>query len=140
MTFRLDPAMGVGSYKTYSVHQPKTGHTRIGSCERAGCEANLYGWRTGVPTLSVQADYIRNKSGRRFTEEVIGGESLFTFYPGQQCFTEHHVTDRPQIHMVRGGDWRGNPSGERRIHTTGDFWVEDFTEHQAKLAEQIERG
>ena len=138
--FRLEPAMGLASYKTYQIKQPKTGHTRIASCEAAGCEANEFGWRTTVPIASTQADYIRNKSGRHFREEVVDGMCVFTFYPGQQCFGEHHVVDRPQFHLVRDGDWRGNPTGRQRLHTTGDFWVEDFAEHQAKLADQIEKG
>ena len=139
MVFRLAPAMPVGSYKTYGIHMPKTGHTRIASCEAAGCEAYEFGWMTRVPSLSAQANYIRNDSGRRFREEVEDGFSVFTFYPGQQCFAEHHVQDRPQLYVVRGGDWRAN-LGIIRKHTRGEFWVEDFAEHQAKLAEQIERG
>jgi hypothetical protein len=138
--FRLDPAMGVGSYKTYSIRQPKTAQTRIGTCEQAGCEAWEFGWRTIVPAGSAQADYIRAKSGRRFTETVENGICTFTFHPGQKCFGEHHVLDRPQFYLVRDGDWRGNPTGRQRMHTTGDYWVEDFAEHQAKLADQIEKG
>jgi hypothetical protein len=140
MAFRLAPAMPVGAYKTYAISQPKTAHTRLGSCEAAGCEANLYGWKTTVPMLSAQAAYIRNSSGRRFREVVVDGQCVFTFYPGQQCFTQHYVQDRPQIFRVRGGDWRGNPTGQSLTHRNGQDWVDDFGEHQAKLAEQIEKG
>jgi len=71
---------------------------------------------------------------------VEDGLCVFTFYPGQQCFTQHHVSDRPQMFVVRDGDHRGNPTRRQRIHSQGKFWVEDFAEHQAKLAEQIEKG
>ena len=140
MVFRLDPALPVGSYKTYKFLQPVTDKTRIGSCQAAGCTNYEFGWRSVVPVNSPQADYIRNHSGRRFTEETVDGQCVFTFYPGQQCFTQHHVPDRPAIYSVRDGDWRGNPTGRQRLHTNGEFWVEDFAEHQAKLAEQIEKG
>jgi hypothetical protein len=139
--FRLDPAMPVNSYKTYQIKQPKTAQTRVGSCEAAGCERYEIGWCSTVPTLGAQADYIRNGSGRRFTEHPgDNGLTVFEFYPGQQCFEQHHVLDRPQFYVVRDGDWRGNPSGRQRMHTRGEFWVEDFAENQAKLAEQIKKG
>ena len=44
---------------------------------------------------------------------------VFTFEAGQQCFTQHHVPDRPQFFVVRDGDWRGNPTGQNRLHTKG---------------------
>jgi hypothetical protein len=140
MTFRPEPALPVGSYKTYQIKQPKTGHTRIGSCEAANCPNYEHGWRTVVPIGSAASDYIRNKSGRHFREEVVDGQCVFTFYPGQQCFTEHHVTDRPQFFLVRDGDFRGNPTGRQRMHTQGSYWVEDFQENQAALAERLEKG
>jgi hypothetical protein len=140
MVFRLPPAMDVGSYKTYQIRAPKTAHTRIGSCESAGCDANEFGWRTVVPLGSPQADYIRNHSGRRFREVVEDSQCHFTFYPGQQCFTQHHVQDRPTFYVVRDGDFRGNPTGRRRMHASGADWVEDFAEHQAKLADQQQKG
>ena len=140
MAFRPDPAMSVTDYKTYQIKQPKTAHTRIASCEAAGCPNYEFGWRTVVPINSPQSDYIRNKSGRRFREVVEDGQCVFTFYPGQQCFTQHHVADRPQFFLVKDGDHRGNPTGRQRLHSQGKYWVEDFAEHQAKLAEQIEKG
>jgi len=142
MVFHLPPQGQVGDYKTYQIQQPRTEKTRIASCEAAGCPNWEFGWRTVVPLNSPQADYIRKESGRKLTEEpdMSSGMTCFTFYPGQQCFAEHHVPDRPQLFAVRDGDWRGNPTGRRRMHSNGKFWVEDFAEHQARLAEQIEKG
>ena len=137
--FRIEPAMGVASYKTYRVAQPKTGQTRIGTCEQAGCERNLKGFSITVPSVSAAANYLRNESGRRFHEVASGGESRFNFYPGQQCFEEHHVLDRPQFHIVRDGDWRGNPTNNVR-RLSGQAWVDDFGEHQLKIKDQIEKG
>jgi len=141
MVFYLEPQGSVTDYKTYQIAQPKTPHTRIADCQAAGCLAYEFGWRTIVPMLSAQADYIRNHSGRKFREEPGGdGTAVFTFYPEQQCFTEHHVEDRPQLFAVRDGDHRGNPTGRRRLHTNGKYWVEDFAEHQDRLKTQLEKG
>lgn len=137
--FRIEPQGRPTDYKTYQITQPVSEKTRIGSCEAAGCERNLMGWRSTVPLLSASADYIRNQSGRRFRETVVDGMSQFDFYPGQQCFTEHHVADRPQEFSVRKGDWRAD-LGLLRAHRNGSDWVEDFGEHQLKLKEQQERG
>jgi hypothetical protein len=145
MINRFPPAMGVGSYKTYQARQPKTEKTRIGSCEAAGCASYEHGWRSVIDVTTElgqrQQHYIRHESGRRFTEYAEGnGIVVFTFWAGQQCFQTHHVPDRPQFFSVRDGDWRGNPTNRSRLHTRAADWVEDFAEHQAKLAEQIERG
>jgi hypothetical protein len=42
--------------------------------------------------------------------------------------------------VVRGGDWRGNPTGYRRQHVNGEDWRDDFGEHQQNVADRIERG
>ena len=133
--------MPVTAYKTYKITQPKTPQTKIGSCEQAGCEQNLKGWVTTVPLIGAQANFIRNESGRRFREEPgENGLTRFVFYPGQQCFRQHHVLDRPQFFGVRDGDYRGNPTGRRLLHSGSQAWLDDFGEHQLKLKEQQERG
>ena len=131
--------MSPDAYKTYQITQPKTAHTKIGTCEQAECQANERGWITTVPLLSAQADYIRNQSGRKF-KEVPGENGLtqFFFYPGQQCFIQHHVLDRPQFFIVKNGDYRRSSLARR--HRNGADWVDDFGEHQERLKEQIERG
>ena len=139
--FRPEPAMSPDAYKTYQITQPKTAHTRIGTCEQAGCEAYERGWKTVVPKNSPQEAYIRNDSSRRFWETVENGYDglcTFNFYPGQQCFTQHHVLDRPQFFIVKNGDYRRSSLARR--HRNGADWVDDFGEHQERLKEQIERG
>ena len=144
MVFRLPPKMSVTSYKTYQIRQPISEKTRIGSCQAAGCERYEWGWETRIDEATDlggrQAHYIRTRSERRYTETRLDGITIFTFEPGQQCFEQHHVPDRPQFFGVRDGDWRGNPTGRGRMHTNGTYWVEDFGEHQARLAEQVEKG
>ena len=91
----------------------------------------------------ARAYYIRHLSGRNFTEskDTATGKTVFDFPPGQECFDEHRVrVERPEIFVVRDGDFRGNPTRERRVHDSPDHWVEDFAEHQDQIAIQVDRG
>ena len=142
---RLDPQMPVHAYTTYQLLRPKTTHYRAATCREVECEAYANGWRSVIdistPLGARQANYVRLKSGRHFSSSVAGTVITFTFPPGQQCFAEHRVPlGREPLYIVRGGDWRGNPRGERRVHTRPDLWVEDFATHQDKLSTEIGRG
>lgn len=164
---RLDPQLPVQMVKTYSIDAPVSSHWRPASCEEVSCVAREHGWittlidsgrltsadqltpeqRTAVLKRigdqdEARAYYIRHLSGREFTEHVDeSGVTVFDFQPGQTCFMAHKVRiDRPEIFIVRGGDWRGNPTKEHRIHARPEDWVEDFQEHQDVLATRIQRG
>lgn len=139
--FRVQPQGNVTDYKTYGIRMPKTAQTRLATCQAADCPNYEQGWQTIVPNLSPQAEYIRNHSGRRFYEESgENGLTAFIFYPGQQCFQQHHVRDRPQFYLKRDGDWRGNPTGRTLRHSGPQSWVDDFGEHLEGLAEQRKKG
>jgi len=94
----------------------------------------------------AQAAYIRHRSGRSFTETRTGsGLVTFTFGPGQEPFPggthEHRVrVERPELFEVIGGDWRGNPRRKAMTHNSPEDWVEDFAEHQDRLATRQSRG
>lgn len=143
---RIEPNMPVGAYKTYRILSPQQTHFRPGTCAEAECGPYLNGWQSTIDESTVlggqQAHYIRKQSGRSFTEARLpNGLTQFTFEAGQQCFTEHQIRlDRPEVYLVRGGDWRGNPTGETRTHANAQDWVEDFGEHQLRLVDQMERG
>jgi len=94
------------------------------------------------PGSRRQAHYIRRESGRKFTEErTPAGLTEFTFEAGQKCFATHELRNsRPERFLVTGGDWRGNPTGERREHVNAADWTEDFALHQDRLKTVIERG
>jgi hypothetical protein len=142
--FRLDPKLPAAEYKTYSIVSPLSTHFRRGTCEEAGCLAHRHGWQTAVDESTDmgqrQAHYIRKVAGRRFTERRTElGLTAFTFEAGQRCFAEHQVSlERPELYLVRGGDWRGNPRNETRRHSGPDSWVDDFATHQDKLARAAE--
>lgn len=144
--FRLDPALPVGAYKTYQVTAPIATHYRPAKCIEVDCQMQANGWVTPVDESTelgaMQALYIRNKSGRNYIEDRnhAPGVTAFTFPPGQECFTQHQVPlERPALYIVRGGDWRGNPTGDV-VRRKPDDWVDDFANHQQQLADKINQG
>jgi hypothetical protein len=144
---RITPALPAQAYKTYQIVQPLATHWRPATCEEAECGAYERGWKTAVDETTElgqrQAHYIRKLAGRRFVEERHPeGMTAFVFQPGQRCFAQHQVPlEREPFYFVRGGDWRGNPTGVQPYqHRRGDDWVEDFATHQDRIARQIEKG
>ncbi len=142
---RIVPKLPPAAYKTYAVSSPVSTHTRVGTCDEAGCLARAHGWQTAVDETTDlgqrQAHYIRSVAGRRYVErrtEV--GLTAFTFEAGQICFATHRVSlQRPEFYTVRGGDWRGNPLGTpARVHSSADSWVDDFATHQERIARAAE--
>ncbi len=136
--FRIQPKMPAHAYTTYQIAAPVSTHFRAGTCDEAGCLAHRHGWATTVDESTTlgqgQAHYVRKESGRRFVESRTGGLTTFTFEAGQKCFATHQVPlERPELYIVRGGDWRGNPRGEVTRHRP-DTWVEAFAEHQDQIA------
>lgn len=144
---RITPSLPAQAYKTYQIVAPLPTHWRSATCEEALCGAHEHGWRTLVDETAElgqrQAHYIRAMSGRRFLEErTVEGLTAFVFEAGQRCFQPHQVPlERDPLYFVRGGDFRGNPSGAAPYqHRRGEDWVEDFAGHQDRIARQIEKG
>lgn len=144
---RIEPALPAALMKTYEIRRPEGSHFRPATCKEVECAAYVKGWVTSVdestPLGSKQAAYIRGAAGRRFTEYREAGLTHFKFAPEQNCFRGNHKlpVGRPEIYVVRGGDWRGNP---RRIptvtHRSAEDWVDDFANHQDKLATRLAQG
>jgi hypothetical protein len=142
---RVPPNMPVGAYQTYRIASPLATHWRTGTCAEADCEQYENGWQSTIDETTVlgqrQAHYIRRESGRGFTERREGMLTVFAFTAGQQCFAEHKVpVGRPELYLVRDGDWRGNPTGRTRQHSDAQAWIDDFGEHQDTLADQMKKG
>lgn len=125
--------------QSFVVSRPLETHWRTISCKEADCPHYLEGWITVVPTDSIQAEYIRHKSGRHFTEKKIeGGLVEFHFSPGQACFGESHDGLRHEssphrrpldkqeifIHRTMMGD---------RIHKRSEDWTEHMNEETYKM-------
>ena len=142
---RVPPALPVTSMKTYAISSPLSTHWRPATCAEVECPEFVHGWRTIVPSDSAAADYIRHDRTRRHAEtHPDAGLACFTFEPGQHGFSPQHDhqvrTGRPEKYLVRGGDWRGNPAGDRRVLGRAADWVDDFANHQDRLQTAIERG
>ncbi|MFD6035721.1 hypothetical protein ACFWHF_14440 [Streptomyces griseoincarnatus] len=144
---RIQPNLTAAEYKTYQIVAPLASHWRPATCEEVDCPAYTGGWVSRIDEQSElgqkQAHYIRKQAGRKFSEDrQPDGLTAFTFPPGQACFQQHQKRlERPELYVVRDGDWRGNPLGTApRTHSRPDHWVEDFAEHQERLARIIEKG
>lgn len=146
-SMRIKPQLPAEAMKTYQVLAPKTTHFAPCPCSAAGCAHYLNGWKTAIDESTdlgkQQAYYIRNQSGRSYTEDrnIAPGLTVFVFEAGQNCFKDHERRlDKPEIYLVKGGDWRGNPRGEKRQHNSAADWVDDFSEHQDKIITQLNQG
>lgn len=139
--------MPAHTMKTYRIARPTATHTRAGSCAEAECLAYQNGWISRFDEADamgrMRAEYVRHESGRRYTETRDAvGITVFQFEAGQTCFAGGHRVplERDSLYIVRGGDWRGNPTGDRRVHQSADDWVDDFANHQARVADRIQKG
>jgi hypothetical protein len=137
--------MPAQAYKTYQIAAPKSTHFRKATCAEINCPNYLNGWKVHLEGLPVELRDVIRKTGRKYQVlNVAEGQTYLVFEAGQPCFDESkHMTrlEKPEIYVVRDGDWRGNPKRtEARKHKTAAFWVEDFQEHQDKIKTQIERG
>jgi len=143
--FRIPSRLPVAEVKTYALAAPQATHFRRASCQEVECAEYARGWLSMIdvstPLGQNQAYYIRMRSGRSFTASEVDGMVTFSFPAGQQCFAQHTVPlERDPILFVRGGDWRGNPSGFVRRHTRAEDWVDDFATHQQAIVDQFEKG
>lgn len=143
--FRIDPVMPAAGYKTYAVTLPKATHWRSATCAEVECPNHLRGFSITADVSTElgrkQANYLRMKSGRSFTVQQIGDLIAFTFHAGQKCFEPHRVSlQREPNFFVKGGDYRGNPLGLPTRKLSAQSWVDDFGEHQDRIAGQKERG
>ena len=145
----IQPAGPPNAYKTYELRSPLATHHRPATCEEVGCLQWARGWLTTVPAGSGDEQLVRRMASgemdnrrRYFTETRDGGMISFRFEAGTSCFrVGTHTTNlgRPPIMIVRDGDFRAS-TGNSRVHSREDDWVDDFATHQQQLADEIERG
>lgn len=141
--FRVDPVGDPGDYITYAIRAGRDTAV-VAACKDVGCQNWAHGWETTVDETTdlgkAQAAYIRQKSGRTFTEtRTDAGLTVFRFEAFQRCFSEHRT--RPDSFWRRDGDWRGLPRGGQQIrHVRAADWIEDFQEHEGSLADLREKG
>lgn len=135
---------GVQDYKTYQIVAPLSTHWEPATCQQVGCPDYANGWRVRVEGLPPEMLHAAKNSGRRYRElEVAQNDNWLVFEAGQPCFraSEHRrLLDKQEIFIARDGDYRGNPTGVVRRHTSPEFWLEDFSEHQERIAQQTQQG
>ncbi len=135
--FRADPVAPVQAYQTYEA----SARTRPATCRDVQCQARAKGWRTVVDVSTTlggrQANYIRLRSGRRFTVEQAGDRATFTFHPGQDCFRPHTLPVGA-LYVKRGGDWRATTSPARQMREAD--WIDDQQETYDKIRTLQQRG
>jgi hypothetical protein len=133
------------AYKTYQVTAPLSTHWRPATCEEVGCRAYANGWVTTVPANS-ELEHTLRSSGRRWSATWRNPEGTvsYQFPPGTRCFAAsgHRVRVREEsIYLVRDGDIRGNPRGTRpRRHVNVGNFLDDWANHQDKIADELRRG
>jgi hypothetical protein len=140
--FRLPPQGPVQAYQTFSVRSRPDRAVRT-VCEQVACPAWRDGWESvideGTGLGKAQAAYIRSQSGRTFREmRTEAGLTVFRFESGQRCFADHKT--RPELYLVRDGDFRGNPTGRVRRHERPQDWVENVQEELGRFNEDRHRG
>jgi hypothetical protein len=144
MVNRFEPQLPAAAMKTYELRSPLATHWRDATCAEVDCAHYLGGWQVRVEGLPPELLHTARTSGRRFRElRAAEGETYLVFEAGQPCFraSAHRLPlDRPEFYFVRGGDWRGNPRREGRQHANAADWVDDFANHQDKLATEAQKG
>ena len=127
----------MGVTRDYLVRMPRDVSV-VAACEQVRCDAWQFGWETVVdertPLGRQQAAYIRQHSGRTFTElrssEPRSGELTVFRFPGRQrCFAEHRT--RPARWLIRNGSVREADAGE---------WFGDLGDHMNRLEDQLRKG
>lgn len=141
-------AAGPEHYKSYSMRAPFRSHWRPATCEEYECEAFLTGFVTTVDLNTElgqrQYHYLTHDRERSYSMQRVSMTLVkFIYGPGNRCFSsqDHRVpVGRPPRLLVVGGDWRGNPRREVRVHSRVDDWVDDSRNHQDKIATIVQRG
>lgn len=143
---RIAPRMHVEAYRSFEVHSPLATHYRNATCAEIECPRHLAGWTSTIDVATAQgkkwAAAIK-QSGRHYTVDRSGPGTTVTFrFPaGQRCFQAPHKvpTGRPELYVVRDGDWRGNPTGRMEQARPAEF-VERMAENLDNLSAEINKG
>lgn len=131
--------------RTFQIDQPLETHYRRATCAEVDCTAHANGWVMGFdlsdPDRAAAARWIRDHSGRTFSAKVAEGKVTLTFAAGQTCFAKHRMPlEREPFYVVRGGDFRGNPTGYRVRPASADEFVDRWENDLDKLNTIRERG
>ena len=140
---RIEPQLPAHAFRTFQISAPIATHFRPATCAEVDCPNWLNGWRVQAETLTPDLLHAAKTSGRRYREESLApGATWLVFESGQPCFRSgQHRTPigRPELYIVRDGDWRQH-FGQARQHTRPEHWVEEMSENQQRLIDAKQRG
>lgn len=152
---RLCPDLPPENFRTYEMRLPPATHLIPASCDDTDCEAWRGGFALTVDTSTElgrqQHDYLSGDKTRSFHVQKVSEHLVkFVYKPGSECFSvvevggvraRHSIpSGRPPVFIARGGDFRGNPRGDRRTHTRAEFWIEDMEENLGTVRDIQQRG
>jgi len=142
---RVAPKLRPDAYRSFEVHQPVRTHYRDATCKEVECQHYLAGWVSQLDSATPEGRRwiaaVRS-SGRRFTVALAGTVHAFSFPAGQRCFQAPHKVPvgRPEIYVVRDGDWRGNPTGRVDKNVRPGEFVERMAENLDVLTSAAQQG
>jgi hypothetical protein len=134
-------------YETYGMALPLKTHWVPASCEEVNCEPFLYGFVTTIdvstPLGQKQYDFLIKDRKRTYSLQRPSMHIFkFIYPPGTICmaYADHKLPkDRPGTFYKRRGDYR--LVGQRpQIFKRPEDWVDEFGNHQLKLAALIQKG
>lgn len=135
MTTHIRPSDRLRYIQRMGIVRPRPTHWRAATCEEVGCKHYREGWISVVPSDSMQAEYIRRQSGRRFQEDNAGdGLMRFTFEAGQKCFQQHEAPIEREPLFVRKTPQGGSERWE------WERWRDHFNEIAHAANEARKRG
>lgn len=136
---RVQPKLPVTEMRTHAIFAPTDTHFRPARCEEVGCPAFHNGWVYDTAGQPAEITDTVRRSGRRYrvdrNEDT--GTEMWHFEPGQPCFkaSQHRIRlDRPELFIVRPGDWRGNPGGRDAVtqFSGPDAWADSLNTQMEK--------
>lgn len=145
-TIHPTPGVPVAAMKTYAIKSPVETHSKPAHCRDIGCRDYLNGWSIKLIAGSDDDRFFRSACAGRvdgyrrpFRTVRDGLFVTFVFEAGTPCrfIMKHRATlDRPELYIVRGGDWRAS-TGLIRKHDRPEHWVEDFAGHLTGITRQV---
>jgi len=128
--------MSNSDYKTYSLAQPISTHTRVATCQEINCEHYANGWTYDIDMLDERLIKAIDQSGKRYRIEHHEGKTYVVFYPEQQCFREHRVhNDREPFYLLTPHARQMNTRTAQRFDKP-ENWVDHFATHQEEIKRQ----
>lgn len=146
--------------KTFEYQTPEDTHYRRANCKQAAehglCKHYAEGFVLPWTPGDTQLIDVLNTLNYTYSEtdvppahlqelEFPRGTKFLVFPPEQRCMTSYKVPhriplDREPLLRVVGGDWRGNPRGEVRVHDNLENWVDDLHNTTDKIRSEIDKG